>query len=361
MPVPFRTLSSFLPAAAAHLERRITTMEAHLRSSGWNLTAVNSSSTENVAVVGRICHNADSATSSIATLELEGSRAGSDGARVRLDCALLTTCSFFPGQIVGIKGRNPTGACLTAHSVVDAFPALDSPASASPPEQAALPSRIVIAAGPFVPGTGQLTFQALHAVLHHCRAVQPDTLLLCGPFIPDTHPALKTLRVTFQQLFAQQVRSCRPSAPPSGPTCEHVLLRSATTPRQAGAKEVSQQTARPRRSGSGLSTRPAVLEVLAFTGWCRPARTSAIHAAAGTSAAEVLGLCRCSRHCRSSASSAPRRRCCCSRLRPTRTTCRCTRSPRCPARRTWTCCRPPRTSRPATAASPCHRARCSLT
>lgn len=205
LPVPFRTLSNILPASAAHLERRINAMEAHLRSSGWSLTAVNTSSTENVAVVGRICHNADTVTSSIATLELEGSRAGSDGARVKLDCSLLTAFSFFPGQVVGIKGRNPTGSCLTAHSVVDSCPATAGPAAAGVVEQEAGQCRIVIAAGPFVPGSGKLSFHALHAVLDRCRTVQPDTLLLCGPFIPDSHPSLKTLRIPFQELFAQQV------------------------------------------------------------------------------------------------------------------------------------------------------------
>lgn len=205
LPLPFRTLSSFLPAAAAHLERRITAMEAHLRSSGWNVVAVNTSSTENVAVVGRICHSADSANSTVATLELEGSRACSDGARVKLDCALLSAFSFFPGQIVGIQGRNPTGACLTVHSVVDTFPSGDGTAAASLQEGAALHGRMVIAAGPFVPATGTLDFLALHAVLEHCKAVQPDTLLLSGPFIPDNHPSLKTMRITFEDLFAQQV------------------------------------------------------------------------------------------------------------------------------------------------------------
>eukprot|EP00892_Ulva_mutabilis_P001216 jgi/Ulvmu1/11095/UM070_0010.1 len=205
VPTPFRMLSSFLPEAAAHLERRINAMEAHLRSRGWDLTPVNTSSAENVAVVGRVCHSADAVTSSVATLEFEGSRAESDGARVKLDCSLLTKFSLFPGQVVGIKGRNPTGSCLTAHDVFYSFPGVAAAPSPALSEQASQPCRIIVAAGPFVPVAGALTFDALHAVLTRCRAVHPDALLLCGPFIPDSHPALKQLRVTFQELFAQQV------------------------------------------------------------------------------------------------------------------------------------------------------------
>lgn len=181
-------------------------MEAHLRSCGWDLTATNTSSTENVAVAGRVCHSTDAATSSVATLEIEGSRAESDGARVKLDCSLLTKFSLFPGQIVGIKGRNPTGNCITAHEVVDTFPRTAPSPSSGSVDRPSGPCRIVIAAGPFVP-TGALTFQAMHAVLDRCRAVQPDTLLLCGPFIPDSHRALKSLQISFQELFAQQVRA----------------------------------------------------------------------------------------------------------------------------------------------------------
>lgn len=183
-------------------------MEALLSSNGHEVTAVNTSSEADVVVAGRICHNADSTTASIATLEIEGSRGLSSGARTKLDCSLLTSFSFFPGQVVGILGRNPTGSCLTPHRVIDCMPA---PAEASVPgvpegvqHQCA---RVVAASGPFVP-PGSLEFTGLQAVLAYCRQNPPDALILSGPFIPDNHKQLLSLRTTFQDFFMQQVRVC---------------------------------------------------------------------------------------------------------------------------------------------------------
>ena len=44
LPRPFRTLSDYLPAVAAHLERRINAMEGLLADSGREVAAVNTSS-----------------------------------------------------------------------------------------------------------------------------------------------------------------------------------------------------------------------------------------------------------------------------------------------------------------------------
>lgn len=209
LPRPFRTLSDYLPAVSAHLERRINAMEEFLTDSGHELTAVNTSSEADVVVAGRICHNADATSTSIATLELEGSRAVSSGARTKLDCSLLSSFSFFPGQVVGILGRNPTGACLTPHKVVDTMPA-PAPVATPPPEVPPAAehqcARVVIASGPFVPSS-KMEFTGLHVVLSYCRQHPPDALILCGPFIPDNHPELLNLRTSFQDFFAQQVRA----------------------------------------------------------------------------------------------------------------------------------------------------------
>ena len=206
LPRPFRTLSDYLPAIASHLERRINAMEGLLARDGHDLSAVNTGSETDVVVAGRICHNAEATSTSIATLEIEGSRALSSGARVKLDCSLLPSFSFFPGQVVGIVGRNPTGSCLTPHKVIDTMPV---PAATPLPEIPAAAqhqcARVVIASGPFVPG-GELELTGLHAVLSYCRQHPPDALILCGPFIPDTHPELLNLRTSFQDVFAQQVR-----------------------------------------------------------------------------------------------------------------------------------------------------------
>jgi hypothetical protein len=209
LPRPFRTLSEYLPAVASHLEGRINAMEAFLIASGHEVTAVNTSSEADVVVAGRICHSAEATSSSIATLEIEGSRGLSAGARTKLDCSLLSSFSFFPGQVVGILGRNPTGSRLTPHKVIDTMPPpAEAPLPEVPPAAQHQCARVVIASGPFVPST-KLEFSGLHAVLAYCRQQPPDALILCGPFIPDNHSQLLTLRTSFQDFFAQQVRSYR--------------------------------------------------------------------------------------------------------------------------------------------------------
>jgi hypothetical protein len=216
LPQPFRTLSDYIPAVVSHLESRINAMEAFLMDSGHELTAVNTSSEADVVVAGRICHNAEATSTSIATLEIEGSRAVSSGARTKLDCSLLSSFSFFPGQIVGIVGRNPTGHCLTPHKVIDTMPnPVDSPLQEISPAAQHQSARVVIASGPFVP-SNKLEFKGLHAVMSYCRQHPPDVLILCGPFIPDNHSELGNLRTSFQDLFAQQVLLETTSTPFSG-------------------------------------------------------------------------------------------------------------------------------------------------
>lgn len=65
---------------------------------------------------------------------LEGSIKTSMGSRVRLD---LTSCSeyrLFPGQVVAVKGTNPSGHCVVASEVVAGLPL---PMESIPMEQVA--------------------------------------------------------------------------------------------------------------------------------------------------------------------------------------------------------------------------------
>ena len=203
LPTPFRTLRDPHGAAAAALEERIVAFERAVAAHrGWTVDATNTGSADDVHVVGRVCCDAlGKAALTEASLLLEGSRATSQGARVKLDVSLLRDVSLFAGQVCAVRGRNPTGACVTAHAVVDALPFEAAATRAA----AAGAARVVVAAGPFV-RSGALTYEALGAVLQHCAEHAPAALVLAGPFVPDSHAALPQLRVTFQELFDQQVR-----------------------------------------------------------------------------------------------------------------------------------------------------------
>ena len=203
---PFRTLRDTLAASAAALEARITTFEAAVTSSlGWELDSVNTSSADDVHVVGRICSaSTDRAQALPNVLQLEGSRATSQGARVALDVSLLSSYSLFPGQVIGVAGRNPTGGCISAHKIVDALPRGPRQHAADASDRRDV--RMVIAAGPFV-RPDRLTWEPLQAVLQYCRQHTPGCLLLSGPFLPDAHPALPLAEQTCHELFEQEVRS----------------------------------------------------------------------------------------------------------------------------------------------------------
>lgn len=206
LPTPFRTLRDPHAAAAAALEERIVAFERAVAAHhGWAVDAVNTGSVEDVHVVGRVCCDAlGKAALTEASILLEGSRATSQGARVKLDVSLLSDVSLFAGQVCAVRGRNPTGACVTAHAIVDALP-YDAPVATG---GAAGAARIVVAAGPFV-RSGAHTFEALHAVLSYCAEHAPAALVLAGPFVPDSHATLPQLRVTFQELFEKEVRGLR--------------------------------------------------------------------------------------------------------------------------------------------------------
>ncbi|KAJ4960012.1 hypothetical protein NE237_019922 [Protea cynaroides] len=65
--------------------------------------------------------------------DIFGSVEHSGGQRVRLDLQKLNHFSFFPGQVVGVEGHNPSGHRLVASKVIDAIPLLVPPDVGLPP------------------------------------------------------------------------------------------------------------------------------------------------------------------------------------------------------------------------------------
>ncbi|KAK9825396.1 hypothetical protein WJX81_000373 [Elliptochloris bilobata] len=169
-------------------------------------------SQEEALYVGRIVDDAEGRLDARA-LQLEGGLAASQGHRVRLDLAQLPDFRVFPGQVVGVRGRNPTGECLVAAQLIAALP---RPLSRSPVADLERYARatgaagvsIAVAAGPFT-GTEDCAYAPLEALLAWAAAARPDVLLLLGPFVDAEHPAVAggLLPETFDALFAEQVLS----------------------------------------------------------------------------------------------------------------------------------------------------------
>lgn len=152
---------------------------------------------------------------------LQSSVEHSGGQRVRLDLQKMSQFSIFPGQVIGIKGHNPSGHCLIASEIIDYVPLSDSSDENSQPakKQAldqdliqtdlspVLPEiSVLIAGGPFTT-TDNLMFEPLTELLAYAHRKQPQLLILLGPFIDSEHPEIKkgTVNRTFDELFHHEI------------------------------------------------------------------------------------------------------------------------------------------------------------
>ncbi|XP_057845703.2 uncharacterized protein LOC131055078 [Cryptomeria japonica] len=207
------------------LERRIkmfasalAAKEAHNFSSNVALA-----SQESVFVVGLVCCDGEGHLND-KSIMLEGSVEFSGGQTVRLDLHKLDGFSFFPGQVIGVEGNNPSGHCLVASRLFDSFPtsyplhlgdsdapsakrlAVDRNSTITSLPRTQKSISMLIAAGPFTT-TDNLDFEPLIDLLAYARKKQPNLLLLMGPFIDSDHPQIKigTVDRLFSQIFQEEV------------------------------------------------------------------------------------------------------------------------------------------------------------
>lgn len=139
------------------------------------------------------------------SLFLETSRLGGIGQRIPLDLSNLEEYSFFPGQVVGLRGRNPTGRAFVAHDVI-ALPQLGTPVSSGSElsEFSKEGSKILIAAGPFT-NQHTLDYSRLEKLVDHINTeVKPQAVLLFGPFLDITNKAVESGNVELPHTAANQ-------------------------------------------------------------------------------------------------------------------------------------------------------------
>eukprot|EP01018_Ginkgo_biloba_P020201 Gb_04482 [translate_table: standard] len=168
------------------------------------------STEESVFVVGFVCCDGEGHLNDKSIL-LEGSVEYCGGQRVRIDLHKLVQFSFFPGQVIGIEGHNPSGHCLVASRVVDSFPLVnpleihdqDAPSAKRPAldqtsEKVSLPITpktisVVIAAGPFTTADN--------------LAFEPLAELLLGSFVDLDHSQIRigTVDRFFGQIVQEEV------------------------------------------------------------------------------------------------------------------------------------------------------------
>ncbi|PWN44704.1 hypothetical protein IE81DRAFT_283082, partial [Ceraceosorus guamensis] len=142
---------------------------------------------------------------------LESSRLVGAGSRTPLvfppSCTIRTTpgcdprteprTGVFPGMIVGLYGKNGGAGKFVVEEILLPPPLPHASTSAeelqthhhAPGRMASTPLSIVVASGPFSIDS-DLLFEPWHRLMDSVEQSRPDVLLLLGPFIPISHPAL---------------------------------------------------------------------------------------------------------------------------------------------------------------------------
>ena len=177
------------------------------------LSSVSTAGSEEATFVGRVCCEGEGRLN-VQSLFLEGSRASSNGCRVRVDLKDCPEYALFPGQIVAVIGINIRHS-IVAKRVLTVLPPRDAQAAAAATAAAAAADgpaagrsavAIMSAAGPFTT-TDDLTYAPFSALLQKATEVRPDCLVLLGPFVDESHPAVAggDVPVTYETLFCRQV------------------------------------------------------------------------------------------------------------------------------------------------------------
>ncbi|XP_022776251.1 DNA polymerase alpha subunit B-like isoform X2 [Durio zibethinus] len=203
------------------LENRIRNHAAALVASGLYEEPVDPSvASQSIFAVGMICCDGEGHLNDKSIL-LQSSVEHSGGQRVRLELNKLSHFSVFPGQVVGIKGHNPSGHCLIASELVDSVPlsfaadtnlrpakkqALDEEIQATKFPSSPTEITLIIAAGPFTT-TENLLFEPLKELLTYATRKCTQLLILLGPFIDSEHPQIKkgTVDLSFDEVFRLEV------------------------------------------------------------------------------------------------------------------------------------------------------------
>ncbi|KKY21142.1 putative dna polymerase alpha primase associated subunit [Phaeomoniella chlamydospora] len=159
-----------------------------------------SQSTSEIVAVGRIaCDTAEGKLNSASTI-LEMSRRMGAGLRVPLKLDKLPSYQLFPGQIVAVRGTNPSGEYFSVSEILE-IPLLPPAATqvvaldsineklGGSEDSPASPLSILIGSGPYT-ADNNLDFEPLKTLCEKAAESMVDALVLTGPFLDLEHPLL---------------------------------------------------------------------------------------------------------------------------------------------------------------------------
>ncbi|KAJ9098934.1 hypothetical protein QFC19_006158, partial [Naganishia cerealis] len=229
------------------------------------LTEPSALSQDSTHVFGRIISTpTDTGKPSDSSLLLESSRAMGNGKRTPLRFAAqgvkvregtpgVAGFGWFPGCLVGLKGRNGGGGAFEVDEVIMVryntvgghwFRVLTSRVHEKPPplemertplpdmlamqeRTAGAPVEVMLAAGPYTLDA-DLEYAPFEALVETAIRDRPDVLLLLGPFVDAAHPLLKVgdTDYTPAQLFREHISSRLTALLDSSPGTAVILIPS---------------------------------------------------------------------------------------------------------------------------------------
>jgi DNA polymerase alpha subunit B len=230
-PIPeYRYMFEKMSEKAGALNDRIEYIADLIKDSNEDIEFFNPTklAQEPVTAYGRICSDASEGRLNEKSILLETSTYLGMGKRIRMNVSRLPEFSLIPGQVVGVQGVNPNGACFFAEKLIHVSLSLIikernviintrvSKAPIPPKIDASklefisdgAPIEILIASGPYTLD-GDFSFQPFSDFLEMCLDERPDVVLLMGPFIPSNHSLITSgrLEMTPMELFEKQIMS----------------------------------------------------------------------------------------------------------------------------------------------------------
>jgi DNA polymerase alpha subunit B len=195
----YRTMYQKLTEASEVLDGRIDefamAIQEHYSLSDDAFGDASVASQSETVAVGRIVSDSPEGKFNPSSVCLESSRMTGGGVRTPLRLDKISSFTFFPGQIVAVKGANSSGAYFQVHEVLE--PPNLPPASMPTSDLAAIaqrlgagPMTVFIASGPYTT-QDNLEFEALEVLCTKAAEQQPDVVILTGPFIDSEHPLVR--------------------------------------------------------------------------------------------------------------------------------------------------------------------------
>ncbi|KAG2203030.1 hypothetical protein INT47_013246 [Mucor saturninus] len=201
---PYRFMFEKIKDTAESMDERIDYIgsliqKAHNIEEFGNPTRI---SQEAIYGFGIVCSEATDIHLSPKSIMLQTSRDYGMGGRVALNLEKVHSYTLFPGQVIGVKGINHRGNIFQVEELF--MPPVAERDVYEIKENKTLD--MIVACGPFTLNN-DLAFKPLEDLLEMCQTQQPDTILLCGPFLSAQHPEIASglIEVDPEVIMTEQV------------------------------------------------------------------------------------------------------------------------------------------------------------